>query len=167
MKIAEGNNYYYFSSADFLEKIETIYEHPDGVTEKDCGFLCIFLGSLAIGSLFVYIRHPEMAVAVGDSESIPSSWKYPGIRFYEAAKTLIPDVISLCTVETVQSLFLIGLYITSTQAHETPYLYLGIAIRAAIANGMHKQQTVGELDPVTIEKRNRVFWAVYTMERYV
>jgi hypothetical protein len=51
--------------------------------------------------------------------------------------------------------------------HGLAYTYLGLAIKMAIQNGMHRKYKGVELDAWTVETRNRLWWTAFTVERYV
>ena len=88
------------------------------------------------------------------------------LTFYHAAISLIPDVISLASIESVQAFLLLGVYALPVDAAGLSFTYFGIAIKMAIQNGMHRKYHKG-MDARTIELRNRIWWTTYTLEKYI
>ena len=73
------------------------------------------------------------------------------------ATTIVPDVISLASIESVQAFLLLGVYTLLIDAAGLSITYLGIDVKMAIQNGI--QRAYGEgMDARTIELRNRIWW---------
>lgn len=87
--------------------------------------------------------------------------------FYQQACKLVPDVITISSLESVQACLLIGIYALPLDASGLAYIYLNLALKLAIQNGMHRKYVGEGLEPVVRETRNRVWWTVYTTERLV
>ncbi|CDH17457.1 uncharacterized protein ZBAI_09245 [Zygosaccharomyces bailii ISA1307] len=114
-----------------------------------------------MGSIFAYVWKDRTDPAGQESEV-----NFPGSSFYEHAQLLLPAVINDSSVETVQVFFLAAMYVLAGQEVEIAYTYLGIAMRAAVANGMHKNFSLkDDFDNSVAESRKRLFWSVYTIER--
>ncbi|KAL2314215.1 Zn(2)-C6 fungal-type domain-containing protein [Schizosaccharomyces pombe] len=161
-QFSSDNNHFYYNTKLFAAKVHHLFDDPTSFQSKDGGFVCMLLLSMAMGSLFSYIRHPEFL-----SDENHDRWTYPGSQFYQNAKLLFPKVISESSLETVQSFFLAGMYLSPTLAHEVVYMYFGIAMRAAVANGMHKKSANAQFSGDVAELRKRLFWSVYCMERKI
>lgn len=126
----------------------------------DDAFVCFALLVFAFGSQFAHLRSNSNA------QDPLASVSDPGRRFYEASQTLIPRVISRCTLKGIQVCLLIGLYNLPSNLPDTSYLYLGIAMRMAIASGLHRVTTAARLDERMVEVRNRLWWSLYCIDRY-
>ncbi len=90
-----------------------------------------------------------------------------GVAIYHMASKLIPDVITIASLESVQACLLLAHYGLPLDAHGISYTYLGLAMKLAVQNGMHRKYTGQDIDPVTVETRNRVWWTLYTTEKYI
>jgi hypothetical protein len=80
---------------------------------------------------------------------------------------LLSEVIHAGSLLSVQVLLLLGLYSLPIDASGLSYIYLNLAIKVAIQNGMHRKVSRNVLDPRTKEIRRRIWWTVYCMERFV
>ncbi|CDH16360.1 uncharacterized protein ZBAI_08148 [Zygosaccharomyces bailii ISA1307] len=79
---------------------------------------------------------------------------------------LLPAVINDSSVETVQVFFLAAMYVLAGQEMEMAYTYLGIAMRAAMANGMHKNFSLkSDFDNNLAKSKRRLFGGVCIIER--
>jgi len=124
----------------------------------------------AIGTQFAHFSSQDGQITLSKSRNVvPESSSSPdddtAINFYHAAVNLIPDVISLASIESVQAFLLLGVYSLPIDAAGLSFTYLGIAIKMAVQNGMHRKYSRG-LDARTIELRNRIWWTTYTLEKY-
>lgn len=89
-----------------------------------------------------------------------------GLVFYRVACRLIPDVILAASHESAQAFLLLAIYALPVSTGGLSYTYFGLAMKMAIQNGMHRKCSEGNCDIRTIELRNRLFWTIYTLERY-
>lgn len=123
----------------------------------DCSFVCVALMALAIGSQFAHLKatNPRSSLHGGDP--------YPGLLFYNLARSLIPDVIAHHSVEAVQACFIMSVYLLPAHAYDTSYFYMGLAMRMAVALNLHQEK--GNTNSSTKEVRHRIWWAVYSLER--
>lgn len=126
---------------------------------------------LAIGTQYAYLdSQHDRSGSLSDPHD-PSTRPNPfsedsvGIMFYQQACRLVPDVITIASLESVQACLLIGLYTLPLDASGLSYIYLNLAVKLAIQNGMHRKYTGENLDPVARETRNRVWWTAYTIEK--
>lgn len=90
-----------------------------------------------------------------------------GRMFFQQASKLIPDVITVASLESVQACLLIGLYTLPLDTSGLSYIYLNLAVKLGIQNGMHRKYVGDGIDETTIEIRNRVWWTAFTIERRV
>lgn len=132
------------------------------------GIIGIIFATLAIGTQFAYLEslvegteNPTEKGAGAFSEDAV------GILFYQQACRLLPDVITVSSLESVQAVLLLGIYTLPVDASGLAYIYLNLALKLAIQNGMHRKYPVENRDVRIVETRNRVWWSVYTIEKYV
>lgn len=152
-----------------MGKLNMAYENAQSLSRRDVGTVCMLFIILAIGTQYAYLDSQHECS--GDSSHDPSPGPGPfsedsvGIMFYQQACRLVPDVITIASLESVQACLLIGLYTLPLDASGLSYIYLNLAVKLAIQNGMHRKYTGEGLDPVVRETRNRVWWTAYTIEK--
>lgn len=162
-------NYFYVERGWLMGKLKMAYENAQSLSRRDVGTVCMLFIILAIGTQYAYLDSQHECN--GDSSHDPSTGPGPfsedsvGIMFYQQACRLVPDVITIASLESVQACLLIGLYTLPLDASGLSYIYLNLAIKLAIQNGMHRKYTGEGLDPVVRETRNRVWWTAYTIEK--
>ncbi|KAI8181119.1 hypothetical protein K4K51_002113 [Colletotrichum sp. SAR 10_75] len=162
-------SYFYVERHWLQEKLDVVYENPGSLTRRDVGTMCIILIVFAIGTQYAYLdsRDERGRVPTAPAESSPFSEDTIGIMFYQQACRLVPDVITISSLESVQACLLIGLYTLPLDASGLSYVYLNLAVKLAIQNGMHRKYPGDLIDPVIRETRNRVWWTAYTTEKRI
>ncbi|KAK2756350.1 fungal specific transcription factor domain-containing protein [Colletotrichum kahawae] len=162
-------SYFYVERHWLQEKLDVVYENPGSLTRRDVGTMCIILIVFAIGTQYAYLdsRDERGRVPTAPVESSPFSEDTIGIMFYQQACRLVPDVITISSLESVQACLLIGLYTLPLDASGLSYVYLNLAVKLAIQNGMHRKYPGDLIDPVIRETRNRVWWTAYTTEKRI
>lgn len=168
-KHAEAN-YWYVEKEWLADRFDAVYENAGSLSRRDVGAVCMIFMVLAIGTQYAYLESD--AEQLGDPRAHDQagselfSEDTVGIMFYQQACRLLPDVITISSLESVQACMLIGIYTLPLDAAGLSYIYLNLAVRLAIQNGMHRKYPGEGLDPSIRETRNRVWWTVYTIERY-
>jgi hypothetical protein len=127
---------------------------------------------LAVGTQYVHLespdRHKTYSTGVATSSEVQSSWELEiGSGFYRQVARLLSEVIHAGSLLSVQVFLLLGLYSLPIDASGLGYIYLNLAIKVAIQNGMHRKISRNALHPKTKDMRRRIWWTVYCMERYV
>lgn len=149
-----------------------MYDNPSSLTRRDVGAVCVIFSVLAIGTQYVYLE----SYAEQGNDIVESSVQDPvapgpfsedsiGVMFYRQACQLLPDVITVSSLESVQACLLLGIYTLPLDASGLSYVYLNLAVKLGIQNGMHRKYPGEGLDPSVRETRNRVWWTAYTIER--
>ncbi|RGP69640.1 hypothetical protein FLONG3_7717 [Fusarium longipes] len=161
-------NYFYVERGWLTEQIDLIYQNPGAFSRREVGTLCMIWIIFAIGTQYAYLDSVTGRDAHGKSnESSPFSEDTIGVMFYQQACKLVPDAITVASLESVQAILLIGIYTLPLDASGLSYIYLNLAVKLAIQNGMHRKWPAEGLDPYVRETRNRVWWTAYTTERRV
>lgn len=99
------------------------------------------------------------------NQPVPEPTPNPGWRFYKISRHLLSDVVSSCSMTSIQVCVLQGTFLVHTNAHDVAYNVFGLALRMAISMGMHRAISASNLHPQVQELRNRLWWSVYTHER--
>lgn len=166
---AEAN--YCFVERNWLKtKLDLVYDSPSALTRRDVGIVCLIFGLLAIGTQYAYLEVLADGTNgfLGSQEIAPGSFSEDavGILFYQQASRLLSDVITVSSLECVQACLLMGIYTLPIDASGLAYIYLSLALKLAIQNGMHRKYSGADLDATTCETRNRIWWTIYTIEKY-
>lgn len=146
------------------ERINALYQHNVVLSSDDACWLCSTLMVLAVGTQFAHMPQNTPSHGEGGIESVADA---VGISFYQQAADLIPDVIAIASVDSVQAFLLLAHYALPLDAHGVAYTYLGLALRMAIQNGMHRKYLGNEFDAYTLDLRNRLWWSTYRLEKRV
>ncbi|KAL6807438.1 fungal-specific transcription factor domain-containing protein [Trichoderma sp. SZMC 28013] len=160
---------YFFVEQNWLKaKLDLGYENSAAFSRRDVGSVCIIFAILAIGTQFAYLES-LVDGAENPTEKGPDAFTEDsvGILFYQQACRLLPDVITASSLESVQACLLLGIYTLPVDASGLAYIYLNLALKLAIQNGMHRKYPVENRDAAVVETRNRVWWSVYTIEKRV
>jgi hypothetical protein len=152
--------FFYFDQAEFLAGINEFYESPESELRTDTGFVCLALAAFALGSQWV-----ELADSEAPAASLHGNGKEAGREFYEQARSLIPDLDDKMSLESVQAPFVLGVYSLPARATGSLHMYLGLALRKALALDLHVATDVAQLSLRAREVRSRLWWAVFSLER--
>ena len=144
-----------------------LYETPGDVNSGDAAWICAVLMVLAIGTQFAHMAAGPLKELLSKTAEDESLAEDVGLTFYQTAAKLIPDIITIASLESVQACLLLAHYALPLDTHGLAYTYLGLGIKMAIQNGMHRKYGGVDLDAWTIETRNRLWWTAYTVERRV
>lgn len=160
-------NYFYVEKGWLLEKLDTAYRDPSSLTRRDVGTVCVLFTVLAIGTQYAYLdSQPDDGDENADATG-PFSEDSFGVMLYQQACRLVSDVITVASLESVQACLLLGIYTLPLDTSGLSYIYLNLAVKLAIQNGMHRKQPDKGLDPAVRETRIRVWWTAFTTERWV
>lgn len=159
-------NYFYVDERSFRDKVGSFFSQSRALTPQDSSWVCTMLMVFATGSQFAHLSPKQNMVNNMDVEiaDFLSADDNAALCFYHAAKSLIPDIITIASIESVQAFLLLGIYTLPIDPAGLSYAYLGLAIKMAISNGMHRKSHAG-MEARTIELRNRIFWSACTLEK--
>ncbi|KAL2857628.1 fungal-specific transcription factor domain-containing protein [Aspergillus pseudodeflectus] len=160
-KYSEGNAFY-MEQAWLEEKLDRCYLQSAEYSLSDIPWVCSVFAVLAIGT---QVAHMEDQSATEDLNLC--SEDSVGLSLYHIACRLVPDVILVASHESVQAFLLLALYALPLSTGGLSYSYLGIAVKMAIQNGMHRKYVGEECGARIIETRNRVFWSAYSLDRRI
>jgi len=153
--------FFYCDREWFHTTLNGIFTGTASGSAADDAFICFTLLVFAFGSQFAHLRSRAKS-----QDSLPPDLD-PGKRFYDCAQKLIPKIIARCTLKGIQVCLLAGLYNLPYNLPDTSYLYLGMAMRMSIASGLHRKALAAPLDARITEVRNRLWWSVYSIDKYV
>lgn len=149
-------NYVYVDERSLRQRIDAFY--GAGHSLEDPSWTCILLMIFAVGTQFAHLASRSNGPVEDErDEKIART-------FYAAACRLIPDVITAASVESVQAFLLLAVYTLAVDVAALSCTYLGIAVKIATHNAMHRSQA-GAADEGQAELRRRIFWTAYTLDR--
>lgn len=155
------DSFHYFDTAQFSAEVDEFYTNPQSLSRLDSAFICLAHAVFALGSQWATLVKPEGPSPMGFLQDTD-----PGHIFYRQARSLIPDVIEITSLRTVQATFVIGVYLLPASAISSSYVYLGLALRKAMALDLHLESEDSNINAAERELRRRLWWAVYSLERY-
>jgi hypothetical protein len=154
-------NYFYFEKGWFKDLVRRFYTTlPGSEPRVDCDVLCLMLVVLASACQFTHLNQMQDA-----SFSDVIADKIPGRVYYRLAQMIMPRAIAIGSLASIQACLIAGGYLMPSDERNTAYVYLGIALRIAIASRMHHNTHTERCSPRLQEIRNRVFWTIYLNER--
>lgn len=153
--------FFYFDQDQMLTELDQFYKNENCPLRSDLSFVCLALATFALGSQWTTLERPEESVVSLNREDDDL-----GRVFYTHAKTLIPDVIDRSCLRSIQAPFLLGVYLMPANAIGSSYIYIGLALRKAIAFDLHLESIDESIDPTEIEIRRRLWWSIYSLERW-
>ena len=148
-----GTIFSFIRDKDFYERLNTVYSRaPDVADRDDCLVYCQVLMVFFLGQVYSV---NQWAGYEGP----------PGIHYFKHAVEFLPDVHGECSILFIEVLCYFGYCLQIINRRDSAYLYLGIALRMAISLGLHHEITDEEIDGTEKERRRRVWWSTYSMER--
>ncbi|KAL4871870.1 fungal-specific transcription factor domain-containing protein [Aspergillus spectabilis] len=162
-RYAEGNVFYREESW-IRERVERCYNPGTEYSLSDIPWVCSVFAVLAIGT---QVAHMEDGQSAANEELNLCSEDSVGLSLYHIACRLVPDVILVASHESVQAFLLLALYALPVSTGGLSYSYLGIAVKMAIQNGMHRKYIGTECDEKIVETRNRIVWSAYTPDKRI
>ena len=144
----------------FWESFERLYStHSDNYTSEDQKFLPLFHGAMAVGYLFG--TDERSGIAQEGYENATTQ----GYEHFKTARSMM-DIADVRHLKSIQAVMMMVIFLQSSANLTQCYSYVGIAARAAIRLGLHRNYR-GKFDPLEHETRKRVFWVVRKMDVYV
>ncbi|EXA32825.1 hypothetical protein FOVG_15973 [Fusarium oxysporum f. sp. pisi HDV247] len=151
--------FFYFDQAQIMDEIAQFYTSSSSPLRTDPSFICLALGLFALGSNWTPLERPiDSPLPHGDDSDL-------GRVFFRQAKLLIPDVIERTDLKAIQACFLLGIYLMPLNAAGSSYVYMGMALRKALAFDLHQSPDDQMIDDREKEIRCRLWWSIYSLER--
>ena len=89
----------------------------------------------------------------------------PGFDYFTLALELMPELHEKGSILFVETLALVGYFMQNLNRRDAAFLYIGAALRMAITLGLHQETSNPDLDDAEKERRRRVWWSVYSLDR--
>ena len=148
-----GTIFSFIPERDFYERLNIVYSRPPDLSDRDdrliyCQVLMVFfLGQVYSVNQWVGHEGP------------------PGIVYFKHAVDFLPDVHGECSMLFIEVLCYFGYCLQILNRRDSAYLYLGIALRMCISLGLHYEISDEDISSAQKERRRRLWWSTYSMER--
>lgn len=167
-----ATSFYYYVDRRWLDgTLDHIYADPAALRSKDVTAACVVLMVLAVGTQYVHLESPESSkrkhTASTNANPQGNGELEIASAFYRQVARLLSEVIHAGSLLSVQVFLLLGLYSLPLDASGLGYIYLNLAIKLAIQNGMHRKVSRSGISSSAQEIRRRIWWTAYCMERSV
>ncbi|KAE8322651.1 fungal-specific transcription factor domain-containing protein [Aspergillus sergii] len=154
------DTFFYADQAEFASEIHQFYTDPTSPLRSDSSFVCLAMATFALASQWTTLEKPE-----GHQTTVGLERSDLGRVFFDHARMLIPDIIERPCLRSVQAPFVLGVYLMPASAIGSSYVYLGLALRKALALDLHQDVDDQILNEREIEVRRRLWWSLYSLER--
>ncbi|KAF4955784.1 hypothetical protein FSARC_11764 [Fusarium sarcochroum] len=164
-------NYFYIDEETLRQRLDQFYSCPTRVGIEDAPWVSVALMVFALGTQFSHLHHSSARGScrelMRDAYDICQSMDDTiASTFYRKATNLIPDILAMDSIESIQAFLLFGIYVLPMDPAGLSCTYFGIAIKVATRFNLH-QKTTGDVSPREIELRKRVWWTAYALERRI
>lgn len=88
-------------------------------------------------------------------------------KLFQTALQLKPPITELRSVQTIQALMLLIMYNLRSPSSANIWYMVGLAMRTAIDLGLHRESSYRNMKPDESQRKRRLFWSVYLMDRSI
>ncbi|KAM0551972.1 hypothetical protein ACHAPJ_008080 [Fusarium lateritium] len=164
-------NYFYIDEETLRQRLDQFYSCPTRVGIEDAPWVSVALMVFALGTQFSHLHHSSARGSCrelmrGAYDICQSMDDTIATTFYRKATNLIPDILAMDSIESIQAFLLFGIYVLPIDPAGLSCTYFGIAIKVATRFNLHQKITV-DVSPRESELRKRVWWTAYALERRI
>lgn len=145
-----------------IEILTSLYDvrDPADYTEKQIKAQPLIYSVIAVGALFAREDLKQSDVATRDF------YQEESYKYFLTAKSLV-DITNVNDIYGMQTMFMLTMFLQCSANLKTCYSYIGIALRAAISEGLHRKNSLVGPTPIEDETKKRLFWSVYKVDLYL
>ncbi|KAK7968612.1 hypothetical protein PG988_007685 [Apiospora saccharicola] len=156
--------YFFLDQKWVISTLDSLYQNsPSRHDSKNVVPACAVTMVLAVGAQYAHLESPGRADLANTGY-----WELEiGSTFYRHVARLLAEMIHSGSIISVQVCLLLGLYCLPLDASGLGYIYLNLAMKLAIQNGMHRRPVSAVPDALKEETRCRLWWTVYCLERKI
>ena len=160
-------NHFFAENGQILGKLEIMYDGSRNFKRKDAPWICTVLMILAVGSQFAHMENNAHTAGTDSSrrDELDATEDAVGARLYEMASKLLPDIVAIASLESVQALLLLAHFTLPLDTHGLACMYLGMALTKCVQLGMHRNYEGNDLAAEIMEMRTRLWWTAYGLNR--
>jgi hypothetical protein len=183
----------FYHRVAFIEDLNELYDtDPNQYTNKQQRFLPLVYSVMACGALFYKsdenTNHSKRDLNDDDDDDNDNNisnnsstintpnisnkdyiqrkdFEDEGYKYFIAARKLI-DITDTRDTYGIQTIVMLIIFLQCSARLSTCYAYIGIALRAALREGLHRKLDY-PFNPIELEIRKRLFWTIYKMDIYV
>nr|BCT87206.1 putative transcription factor [Ogataea minuta] len=150
----------------FVEDLNELYDtDPGQYTNKQQRFLPLVYSVMACGALFFKSDEQTTGKMTEENDLQSEVFDDEGYKYFIAARRLI-DITDTRDTYGIQTIVMLIIFLQCSARLSTCYAYIGIALRAALREGLHRKLDY-PFNPIELEIRKRLFWTIYKMDIYV
>lgn len=151
----------FYHRPNFIRVFNSLYDtNPEDYTDEQNKALPLIYSVIAVGALFSKEDLGANDVAAREF------FQDEGYRYFIAARKLT-DITNATDVYAIQTVFMLTIFLQCSAKLTTCYSYIGVALRAAITQGLHTKVSTAGKSPVEAETCKRLFWTIYKMDVYM
>lgn len=157
----------FYHRPSLLEEVDLLYSlDPMNYGDRQQKFLPFLYSILACGSLF-----SKTPYTMGTPSENEKNLEDDGFKYFLEARKLI-DISNVGDINSIQTVVMMIIYLQCSARLSTCYSYIGIALRSALKEGLHRNLTLFQnskkkLDPIEEDTRKRLFYTIYKMDIYI
>ncbi|KAK6456543.1 transcriptional regulator [Scheffersomyces xylosifermentans] len=154
----------FYHRPSLLEEVDLLYSlDPYNYGDRQQKFLPFLYSILACGSLF--------SKSATTSAHQNENFEDDGFKYFLEARKLI-DISNVGDISSIQTIVMMIMYLQCSARLSTCYSYIGIALRSALKEGLHRNLSIfhnsrRKLDPIEVDTRKRLFYTIYKMDIYI
>ncbi|KAH8689332.1 fungal-specific transcription factor domain-containing protein [Talaromyces proteolyticus] len=148
-----GTIFSFIVDREFYERLKRVYSSPPNLHDRDdCLIFCQILLVFAFGQMY--------SVNQWTGNNGP-----PGFQYFKHALQFLPQAVEDGSILFVEVLSYVAYYLQTINRRDSAYLYIGLALRMAISLGLHQETLDTDINGYERERRRRVWWSTYSLER--
>lgn len=145
-------SYLLFHVATFQAHYQSMWDRCDApLGEHEPGYVCALF--------MMYVFGMQVLESLGRSPIHKLAHDH-----VDLVQSRVYLLMSTSSIENIQALLLLHLYIHNNSERNTAFMLLGCASRMAMALGMHREAGNSSFTPLEKELRRRVWWTLYLFE---
>ena len=144
--------------------MDACYDYPLSVNSR---FLCLLFLTFAIG--LVMATHDPGTNEFAIVQRLNSQPFDQAELFFRSAKSLCdpPSVLEDADFWSVQALSLISIYMLAVSKRNAAFVYHGMAVRSAIALGLHREEAMDHFKDCELNARRNIWKSLYVLDRFI
>ncbi|KAH6656516.1 fungal-specific transcription factor domain-containing protein [Truncatella angustata] len=148
-----GQMYHLFDDEEFHQNLQQFYSEPENPARQSSLWYIHFLLILAFGKIFI------MQKSTGKRPS--------GTEFFVKAMQILPPAYCFPSdpVGSTEILCCIALYLQCVDHRNAAHIYIGQAMRTAMAYGMHTEMPADQLGEKHVQRCRKVWWTIFVLDR--
>ncbi|EPE10259.1 fungal specific transcription factor domain-containing protein [Ophiostoma piceae UAMH 11346] len=153
-----------FDRHEFLSQMDACYKNP---LSANSHFLCLLFLTFAIG-LVMATPDPgtdEYAIV----QRLNNQLFDQAELFFRSAKCLCDPLSGLEDADfwSIQALSLISIYMLAVSKRNAAFAYHGMAVRSAIALGLHRKEAMAHFKGFELNARRNIWKSLYVLDRFI